>query len=132
MELQRIKFMVNSYLRIRLEKIQKNIFYYANQHEDNPGRLTSKEYEFARDFHQNLREHFETLALRHVPGDWQSDKAITKPSLGSAVFVSVKEEVGEVEVDAEGERADLSRDSQYMLQYSAVSHLLQEDRVKLL
>lgn len=42
LELQRIKFMVNSYLRIRLEKIQKNIFYYASQHEDNPERLTSK------------------------------------------------------------------------------------------
>ena len=42
LELQRIKFMVNSYLRIRLQKIQNNIFYYANQHQDNPDRLTSK------------------------------------------------------------------------------------------
>ena len=124
--------MVNSYLRIRLEKIQKNIFYYANQHEDNPGRLTSKEYEFARDFHRNLLEHFDSLALRHIQGGWQADKAITKPNLASAVFVSVKDEVGEVELATAGERADLARDCQYMLQYSAVSDLLEEDRVQLL
>ena len=42
LELQRIKFMVNSYLRIRLQKIQNNIFYYTNQHQDNPDRLTNK------------------------------------------------------------------------------------------
>ena len=40
MELQRIKFMVNSYLRIRLEKIQNNIFYYSSPTPDNPSRLT--------------------------------------------------------------------------------------------
>ena len=79
-----------------------------------------------------MLQHFDTLALRHIPGGWQADKAITKPSLASAVFVSVKDEVGEVEVDTEGARADLSRDSQYMLQYSAVSQLLEEDRVQLL
>ena len=79
-----------------------------------------------------MLDHFESLALRHIPGGWQADKAITKPSLGSAVFVSVKDEVGEVEVDTAGDRADLARDSQYMLQYSAVSQLLEEDRVQLL
>ena len=42
LELQRIKFMVNSYMRIRLEKIQDNIFYYSTQHPDNPSRLTSQ------------------------------------------------------------------------------------------
>ena len=44
----------------------------------------------------------------------------------------MKDEVGEVEAEAAGERVNLARDSQYMLQYSAVSHLLQEERVHLL
>ena len=79
-----------------------------------------------------MLHHFESLALRHIPGGWQADRAITKPSLSSAVFVSVKDEVGEVETEAAGERVNLARDSQYMLQYSAVSHLLQEERVHLL
>ena len=79
-----------------------------------------------------MLEHFDSLALRHIPGGWQADKAITKPSLASAVFVSVKDDVGEVEAEAEGEPVNLTRDSQYMLQYSAVSHLLREDRVHLL
>ena len=40
LELQRIKFLVNSYLRLRLSKIQKNIFYITKSDEDNPTRMT--------------------------------------------------------------------------------------------
>merc|ERR1719471_1623190 len=75
LELQRIKFMVNSYLRIRLEKIQNNIFYYSSHTPDNPPRLTIQEAEFARDFRQNLLEHFDKMALRHLPGEWETEKA---------------------------------------------------------
>ena len=42
MEIQRIKFMVNSYLRLRLKKIQSNIFSVTrtDQNQDNPTRMT--------------------------------------------------------------------------------------------
>lgn len=42
METQRIKFLVNSYLRLRLRKIQSNIFSLTrgDQNKDNPSRMT--------------------------------------------------------------------------------------------
>ena len=42
MEIQRIKFMANSYLRLRLRKIQSNIFTLTrgDQDTDNPSRMT--------------------------------------------------------------------------------------------
>ena len=42
MEIQRIKFMVNSYLRLRMRKIQSNIFSLTrdDHNQDNPSRMT--------------------------------------------------------------------------------------------
>ena len=42
METQRINFMVNSYLRLRMRKIQSNIFSLTrgDQNQDNPSRMT--------------------------------------------------------------------------------------------
>ena len=91
-----------------------------------------QEYEFATDIRKNLLEHFENLALRHLPGGWETDKATAKPNLSSAVFVSVKEDVGEVELNSAGDSVELSRNSQHLLEYSAISHLLEEDLVKLI
>ena len=61
MELQRIKFMVNSYLRLRLEKIQSNIFHYTKTDNDNPSRLTQEEADFALNYKENLTEHFNSV-----------------------------------------------------------------------
>ena len=79
-----------------------------------------------------MLEHFENLALRHLPGDWQTEIAVTRPNLDSAVFVSVKEDVGDVEILKSGDSVHLERGSQHMLQYSTVSHLLDGECVKLI
>ena len=51
MELSRIRFMINSYLRLRLSKIQESIFHYTkngnDMETDNPSRLTQEEATFA-------------------------------------------------------------------------------------
>ena len=75
-------------------------------------------------------EHFDKMALRHLPGEWETEKATSRPNLSAAVFVSVKDDVGEVE--CEGESVQLERDSQHMLQYTSISHLLDEERVQLI
>ena len=55
MEIQRIKFMANSYLRLRLRKIQSNIFTLTrgDQDTDNPSRMTP---EVCRDNDIQLKE----------------------------------------------------------------------------
>ena len=79
-----------------------------------------------------MLDHFDSLALRRIPGGWETDEAITRPDISSAVFVSVKEDVGEVEVASNEDSVFLARDSQLMLQYNRVCHLLEEDRVSLI
>ena len=140
MELQRIKFMVNSYLRLRLEKIQSNIFHYTKSDDDNPSRLTQEEADFALNYKENLTEHFNSLALRHIPGLWESTKVVPStpaPNLSTAVFVSVREDVPGVDIkdDAGKGRDDtiqLMKGSQHMVMYDAISHLVDEGSVQLL
>ena len=140
MELQRIKYMVNSYLRLRLEKIQANIYHYTKVDDDNPSRLTPEEAEFAMTYKDNTTEHFKSLALRHIPGVWESSKVVPgtpAPNLSTAVFVSVREDVLGVDIkDDTGmgmeDTIDLMAGSQHMVKYDAVSHLVDEGSVQLL
>ena len=70
------------------------------------------------------------MALRHLRVEWEKENAIRRPNLSTAVFVSVKDDIGEV--DCDGESVHLARESQHMLQYTAISHLLDEERVQLI
>ena len=142
MELQRIRFMVNSYLRLRLEKIQSNIFYYtkSSSNSDNPTRLTQEETEFAQSHKENLTDHFKSLALRHIPGDWDSEKvtpAVPGPNFSKSVFISVREDVTGVEVKDEAglgrdDDIDLVTGSQHILKYNVISHLVDDGSVQLI
>lgn len=73
LELSRIRFMINSYLRLRLAKLQAGILHYTS--EDNPGRLTEEEAVFAAQHRRDLLDHFNCLALQHLPGTWDPTKA---------------------------------------------------------
>ena len=140
MELQRIKFMANSYLRLRLEKIQSNIHHYTKADSDNPSRLTQEEAEFALNYKENLTEHFNSLALRHIPGVWESAKvtpALPAPNLSRAVFATVREDVPGVDIkDDAGQGRDdtinLVKGSQHMFKYDAISHLVDDGSVQLI
>jgi len=142
MEIQRIKFMANSYLRLRMRKIQSNIFSVTrgDRDTDNPSRMTPEESEFAASYRQLLTSHFDSLVLRHLPGGWDPDKVAptpAKPLTDTAVFVSVKEDVAGVEIRDQAELGrddtlDLVRGAQHMFQYRDISHLLEAEQVQLI
>lgn len=140
MELSRIRFIINSYLRIRMEKIQRNIHNVTRQDLDNPERLTPEERLFANSHRENVDAHFSALALRHIPGNFEPDKVqpkLPEPNLGSAVFVKVREDVQGVEIiDESGQgrddTIDLLTGSQHLVKYSAVSHLVNNGSVQLI
>ena len=139
MEIQRIKFMVNSYLRLRISKIQKNIYHITRSDGDNPSRMTPEEAEFAAGYRQLMTQHYESLVLRHLPGAWDPDKVrdIPRPPLDSAVFVAVKKDVAGVEIKDDAEQGnddtvDLVAGSQHMFQYRDISHLLESEHLLLI
>ena len=133
-------FRNNRYLRLRLNKIQANIFHYTKTDNDNPSQLTQEEAEFALNYKENVTEHFQSLALRHIPGVWESEKvfpSVPAPNLSTAVFVSVKEDVPGVDIKDEAglgrdDTVDFLKGSQHIVKYDVVSHLVDEGSVQLI
>ena len=144
MELARIRFMVNSYLRLRLSKIQSSIFHYAkNVNEmdtDNTSRMTQEEAAFSTTYRGDLMEHFSSLALRHIPGAWDPEQVapgVPGPNKNTAVFVAVREDCKGVEIHDEcglgrDDTVDLLKGGQHLLKYNAVATLVDDGSLQLI
>ena len=106
----------------------------------NDNWLYFQEAEFANSYRQLLVSHFDSLVLRHIPGQWDPDKvapAPARPLNDTAVFVSVKEDVAGVEIRDQAELGrddtlDLVKGAQHMFQYRDISHLLDAEQIQLI
>lgn len=146
MEVARIRFLIASYLRLRLEKIQKHVHHLLKS---DLSKMTSEEVAYARNYKDNLNGLFENLALKHMPGkakDFEhfgSDVSAKKgqagppkPNENAAVFVKVVDSVTGVFIEDEAGRGrdeeyDMEKDSLHILRYKAVAHLVQSGEVQL-
>jgi len=140
MELQRIRFVINSYLRARLEKIEGQVWHYTGPGEAG-SRMTQEESAFATSFRESGTSLMDSLVLKHLPGGaWDPEKsvpALPGPTLSQAVFVKVLESREGIEVvDESGagrdETVDLQVGAQHLLQYNVVRGLLDEGCVALI
>lgn len=149
MELSRVRFMIASYLRLRLDKIQRQVHHLIKRSDDElNARLTSEEAAFLKSHKKNLDNLFHKLALDHTPGRLATDFAAhfgadgkaeqaPKPNLNAAVFVKAEQDIQGVFIEDEAGRGrdeeyDMEKDSQHILRYKSVSHLIQSGDVKLI
>ena len=150
MELSRIRFMIASYLRLRLQKIQKHAHYLSKRSNDElDSKLTTEEATFLEKYRENIDKLFANLALDHIP-DKAGKKSFSNfgetsnnqpdppmPNLNSAVFVKAEENIQGVFVEDEAgqnrdEEFDMEKDHQYILRYKSVSHLIRNGSVKMI
>merc|ERR1711890_24670 len=86
LELSRIRYILASYLRCRIEKIQKFGFSLLAASGESP--LSAQELEFAKSYTSGVSAHMTSVAIRHMPAvaDIQktpSDKCSVQPNLDS-------------------------------------------------
>ena len=151
MELQRVRFMIASYLRLRLQKIQKQVHFLSKRSDDEINSImTTEEANFMRSFKKNTDTLFNKLALDHIPerarrvkftefsaSTTNASNEAPKPNLNATVFVKATEDVQGVFIEDEAGRGrdeeyDMEKDSQHVLRYKSVSHLVQSGAVKLI
>lgn len=143
MELDRIKFVLSSYLRIRLEKIEK--FGAHLLHQEQQGTLDSslmsdEERTFALGYMSSIKNYLHDSALKNMPPNMQSiklEEAGSKPTMDSSVFVRVKKECRGVMIEesaeyGEEEIIDLNQGSQHVLRYRPIASLLKDGSVQLI
>ena len=128
---------MTSYLRLRLSKIQSQIWTLDTE------LLSREEAAFAKSYKANLEAHFKSLALQHMPGDFgQPPKPTAEAPLPagnaeSAVFARAEQSVrGVLLEDAtmqdRDEEIEMEAGSQHILKYSAIEDLVREGAVRLI
>ncbi|XP_063224882.1 DNA replication complex GINS protein SLD5 [Bacillus rossius redtenbacheri] len=142
MELDRIRYVITSYLRIRLEKIElftAHILEEDSKRNSDDSYLSPAEFRFATDFLASVESHFRQLALRHMPTNMQNcDKAkmSVKPNISSFVFLRSKQNVSGVVVEGDvenrDEEIDLEEGSQHIMQYKTVQELVKSGQIQLI
>ncbi|TPX31344.1 hypothetical protein SmJEL517_g05305 [Synchytrium microbalum] len=136
-EMERIKFVMRSYLRARLAKIEEHVMHYL-QEAEHRRKLSPKELVFAERYDELIRKHHLKSSLESLPPALQrldeggDISMITTPDLDDAVFCRVIQDVGDFQIDDRGNSVSMERDNVYILRYRAIRTLLAQSRVQLL
>lgn len=144
MELDRIQFVLRSYLRCRLKKIEIHgpIFLERekSREDDEPSRLSPEEFAFANELSSSFENHMKSVALNQMPRMLQKiDLAATvhHPNLDRYVFLKANKRedgilVAEDTDEQTSDRVDLEEGAQFLISYRPVADLVQNGSVNLM
>ncbi|XP_048747452.1 DNA replication complex GINS protein SLD5-like [Ostrea edulis] len=144
MEIDRIRYVLSSYLRCRLKKIEKYTIHTleqeSNRQDDDVCRLSPEEFTFAKEYAATLETHMKNLGLRHMPPNLQTmdpKQTTIRPNLDSYVFLRVNENtdgvlVEEETLDTGEEIVDLQKGDQHIMRYKPLSALVTSGAVTLI
>ncbi|EDW85082.1 uncharacterized protein Dwil_GK12801 [Drosophila willistoni] len=137
MELERIRYIMASYLRCRLQKIETFTQYIINQdaaREPDDKRLSPEEAKFAQELSQNVDEYFHKVATQYMPNQQrgEAEQRIITPNLMSHVFLKANVAVPAVIVGVDDEEVDLAPGSQHIIPYQLVADLIQTNKAQLI
>ncbi|XP_055854396.1 DNA replication complex GINS protein SLD5 [Episyrphus balteatus] len=137
MELERIRYIIASYLRCRLQKIEmftKHIIAEESSRDVSAKRLSAEETIYAQEFHDNTENYFNVVALQYMPNLQRSDveKRIVRPNLMSHVFLKADVSVSAVVVGVDDEEVDLAAGSQHIIPYQLISDLILKEQAHLI
>lgn len=141
LELERIKFVITSYMRIRLKKIEcfcVSILEEEAKRSENDSYLSPAELKFAKEFAQNADNHFGTI-LRHLPEIYDKldrNQKIVEPNLNSFVFFKCNKNIDKVVIKnvirSQEEEVDLEDGTQHLMPYSSIAEFVKKDTVQLI
>lgn len=134
MELERIKYVLRCYLKLRLKKLQRFAMYVVDR--DLFDRLSPQESEFITNYCDLLGDHLSKMFLCQLPDRLQplnDAQMIEQPPLDRHVFVYVEENVGEFQLDEAGiATVLLERGDTLVLRYRPVRRLIETGQLRLI
>ncbi|KAH8146479.1 uncharacterized protein LAJ45_09425 [Morchella importuna] len=139
-ELERVKFLVRSYLRARIHKIDKHAIHILTT-PTTRGNLSAPELSYLKSHLAILNSHYLSSFLRNFPEQLRrlDDKAggismVEEPDLDGAVFCKVVRDVEDRTVKILGTDAEfeLKKGDIYVVRYSAVREFVLNGEVELI
>ena len=136
-ELERIKYIVTSYLRCRIKKVEtftRALLEEDNQRPADKRRMSTEERQYAEAHMALIRKHFHQIAIQHMPANLQEESAreVVTPNLMSHIFLRANESVPSVVVGMNDEEVDLEAGSLHIMPYKLASDLLLDGKVQLI
>uniref|UniRef100_W8C8F8 DNA replication complex GINS protein SLD5 n=1 Tax=Ceratitis capitata TaxID=7213 RepID=W8C8F8_CERCA len=137
MELERIRYVIASYLRCRLQKIETFTRHILNEEESrdvSEKRLSPEESKYAQEYADNVEQYFQHVALQYMPNMQraEAEQRIVRPNLLSHVFIKANVDVPAVVVGVDDEEVDLTAGSQHIIPYQLVSDLIHKNQAQLI
>ncbi|SPP89572.1 DNA replication complex GINS protein SLD5 [Drosophila guanche] len=137
MELERVRYIMASYLRCRLQKIETFTQHILNQEdvrEPDDKRLSPEETKFAREYSSHVDEYFHKVATQYMPNQQRGEleQRIVAPNLMSHVFLKANVAVPAVIVGVDDEEVDMAPGSQHIIPYQLVADLIQNNQGQLI
>lgn len=129
MELERIRYAINCYLRVRLQKLESYSKYFINEDQnrtEDKKRLAPSELAYAENYNDLMESHFKQLVFRHIPPQHDdNEKRMIRPNLMSNVFIKINTPCGTLISASNDEEISLTEiDNMHMLPYQIISELL--------
>ncbi|KAI8321650.1 GINS complex, Sld5 component [Martensiomyces pterosporus] len=139
MDVDRIKYLVRSYLRSRLSKIEQCARHYveSTMYKD---RMSQSELDYAKGFVELEERHMRRSFLDQLPPhlrrlDEVSGEGldmVPKPDLDSAVFCRVRTTVGEFQFEPSEDPIVMKRNNIFITRYSIIRNLVEDGKVELI
>lgn len=144
LELDRIKYMLYSYLRLRIKKIEQFVSSILDEdnkrHPNSKSKLSAEEYAYAIEYFKNVKEHLTSSVLEHLPINLQDlNEAVTMPNpdLNKFVFLKAQEDlrgilVDDMNLDGRNEILDMEKKDLYVMRYKPIGNYVNSGEVQLI
>ncbi|KAF2195425.1 GINS complex, Sld5 component [Zopfia rhizophila CBS 207.26] len=126
-ELERFKFLVRSFLRARIAKLDKHPLHIFESHTNDPTLLSPSEHQYLTQHQALLSQHYHSSFLSQFPDALQrlddttgGMSMIDKPDEDTAVFCRVLREVGVVSVEGTDRVFEMKRGDVWVVRWSAI------------
>ncbi|KAF1963298.1 GINS complex, Sld5 component [Byssothecium circinans] len=131
-ELERFKFLVRSFLRARLRKIDSYPIHILEKHNDSLSRsllplLSGSEYQYLTTHQSLLAAHYKSSFLGQFPASLQrlddttgGVNMIDRPDEHAALFVRSLKDIGELVIEGTERKIDIKRGDVWVVRWSAV------------
>ncbi|KAK9288632.1 hypothetical protein L1049_017092 [Liquidambar formosana] len=140
MDLDRTQFLLRSYLRIRLHKIEKYMIHILKT--DLWNRLSEQEQKFAKRCTDDLGKHLEQSVLSRLPDGYKSllkqstaseeDDMVSEPQLDTFVICKSKRDLGTFQLDdSGGVPVELLAGNLNILRYKSIKPLVESGQIDL-
>ncbi|CAI0543165.1 unnamed protein product [Linum tenue] len=142
MDLDRTQFLLRSYLRVRLQKIEKYIFHILKT-DESLNRLSDEEQTFAASCGDDLRAHLKETVLSKLPTDYNSelkqsaaseeDDMVPAPRLDSFVICKARQYISGLDFEPEysHEITEMERDLLTFVCYKFIKKPLENGKIDL-